>query len=76
MRVRVGVWPAFLEQTIAAGLRSGDPLPGTDGLVRLGNLKVISDGSLNTRTAFCYDPYPGEPISRGLLSIPPAELGP
>lgn len=76
MRVRVGVWPAFLEQTIATGLRSGDPLPGTDGLVRLGNLKVISDGSLNTRTAFCYDPYPGEPTTRGLLSIPPAELGP
>ena len=44
---------------IARGLRSGDVVPGTDGLLTMGPLKVVTDGSLNTRTACCDDPYPG-----------------
>lgn len=46
-----------LEQVIAAGLRTGDPLPGCDARATMGPLKVISDGSLNARTAWCCDPY-------------------
>ena len=40
-------------------------LAGLDdaGLVTFGRLKVIVDGSLNTRTAWCHDPYPGRPPS-------------
>ena len=40
----------------------------------MGPLKIISDGSLNTRTAYCCEPYVDEPTSRGKLNVPPAEL--
>lgn len=44
--------------------------------VRMGNFKVISDGSLNTRTAFCHDPYPGMTgkHARGMLNVPYDQL--
>ncbi|MGI4894863.1 MAG: amidohydrolase [Janthinobacterium lividum] len=62
-RVRVGVWTDFLDDVVRLGLRSGDALPGVSGTaedrVRLGPLKLVLDGSLGTRTAFCHDPYPG-----------------
>lgn len=74
LRVRASVWPEHLERAIERGLRTGDELPGTDGLVTMGSLKVITDGSLNTRTAYCHDPYPGEPDNVGLLAVPPDRL--
>ncbi|MGB3762974.1 MAG: amidohydrolase family protein [Ornithinimicrobium sp.] len=57
LRVRTGVYPARLEEIIALGWSTGTVLPGTDGLVTQGPLKIISDGSLNTRTAWCCEPY-------------------
>jgi len=59
VRVDCGVYPDHVEAAIQRRLRTSDPVPGTCGLVRMGPLKVFTDGSLNTRTAFCYDPYPG-----------------
>ena len=59
LRVRTGVYPQDLDAVIARGLRTGDVIDGTEGLVTMGPFKVITDGSLNTRTAFCHDPYPG-----------------
>lgn len=59
VRVDAGFYPPDLPRAIAAGLRTGDEVPGTAGRVRVGPLKVITDGSLNTRTAWCVDPYPG-----------------
>jgi len=57
LRIRRGVYPEGLDAALAAGLRTGDPLvPGSD-LVTMGSLKIISDGSLNTRTAWCEHPY-------------------
>ncbi|MCK0112350.1 amidohydrolase family protein [Ornithinimicrobium sp. F0845] len=56
-RVRTGVYPGRLAEVLDRGWRSGDPLPGTDGWAVMGPLKVISDGSLNTRTAWCCEPY-------------------
>jgi predicted amidohydrolase YtcJ len=55
----MAVYPDRLEEVIAAGLRSGQSLPGGDGLLAMGPLKIISDGSLNTRTASCFEPYAG-----------------
>jgi predicted amidohydrolase YtcJ len=46
-----------LDEVIAAGLRTGDPLPGCDERATMGPLKIISDGSLNTATAWCCEPY-------------------
>ncbi|WP_109473807.1 amidohydrolase [Ornithinimicrobium cavernae] len=56
-RVRTGVYASRLGDITGRGWRTGDPLPGTDGWARMGALKIISDGSLNTRTAWCCDPY-------------------
>lgn len=76
LRVRTSVWPEHLEAAIAAGLRTGDRLLGAGldplGLVELGSLKVITDGSLNTRTAWCVDPYPDGSV--GAPNISPADL--
>lgn len=58
LRVRAGVYPAHLEAAIARGERTGTVVAGTEGLVTVGPLKVFADGSLNTRTAWCFDPYP------------------
>ncbi|QGH70664.1 amidohydrolase [Pseudactinotalea sp. HY158] len=71
-RVRASVWPDFLDAAIAAGLRTGDQLPGAGPLVRMGSLKVISDGSLNTHSAWCHDPYPGG--GRGAANVSGSEL--
>ncbi|GLY16924.1 amidohydrolase family protein [Kineosporia rhizophila] len=58
LRVEVSVWPERLEAAIAGGHRTGDVLDER-GLITMGPLKVVVDGSLNTRTALCWDPYPG-----------------
>ncbi|MBF4576697.1 amidohydrolase family protein [Frondihabitans sp. VKM Ac-2883] len=58
LRVRTGVYPGDLDEVIARGLRTGDAVPGGAGLVTMGPAKIITDGSLNTRTAYCHDPYP------------------
>ncbi len=57
LRVRWAAYAAGLDDVIDAGLRTGDPLPGADERLTMGPLKIISDGSLNTRTAWCCDPY-------------------
>ena len=59
LRVRVATYPTGLDAVLAAGLRSGDVLADSGGLVRMGPLKIISDGSLNTRTAYCHQAYAG-----------------
>ncbi len=77
LRVRFGVYTRDLDRAAAAGLRSGDPVEGTHGLVRVGPYKVITDGSLNTRTAWCVDAYPGlgaDAHPTGVVNVPFDEL--
>jgi predicted amidohydrolase YtcJ len=79
LRVVASVWPEALDDPIGRGLRTGDVVPGTDGLLIMGPLKVVTDGSLNTRTAYCHDPYPGLESAAhacGMLLVPPDELIP
>jgi predicted amidohydrolase YtcJ len=67
IRIRPVTYPDRLDDVLAAGLRTGSdlcsaPLPEDDrghqpGLLTMGPLKIFSDGSLNTRTAYCCDPY-------------------
>jgi predicted amidohydrolase YtcJ len=57
--VRALVYPPGLEAAAARGIRTGAPIEGTDGLLTGGPYKLFTDGSLNTRTAWCDDPYPG-----------------
>ncbi|MBA2954834.1 amidohydrolase family protein [Nocardioides sp. MAH-18] len=56
LRIRWATYADTLDDVIAAGLRTGDPLAG-DPRLTMGPLKIISDGSLNTRTAWCCEPY-------------------
>jgi predicted amidohydrolase YtcJ len=77
LRVETSVWPHRLDAAIAAGARTGDVLDER-GLVRMGPLKAVVDGSLNTRTAWCWDPYPGlgrdHPHPCGQTTVPLDEL--
>lgn len=56
LRIRWATYADTLDDVIAAGLRTGDPL-AADPRLTMGPLKIISDGSLNTRTAWCCEPY-------------------
>lgn len=58
-RIVAAVYPRYLDAVIRAGLSSGSLVEETAGLARIGALKLFLDGSLNTRTALCYSPYPG-----------------
>jgi predicted amidohydrolase YtcJ len=77
LRTDIAVWPDRLDAAIADGYRTGDVVDEA-GLVTFGRLKVVVDGSLNTRTAWCWDPYPGtdpgHPHACGLESVPVPEL--
>ena len=72
LRVEFGIYPHHLDRAIVEGLRSGDPVRGASSdLVHVGPLKVITDGSLGTRTAACSHAYPGDPHNHGLLTVDP-----
>ena len=76
LRVDFGVYTEHLDRAIAEGLRTGNRV---NDLLTVGGFKILTDGSLNTRTAFCYDPYPGADVTgspRGLLTVPPESLVP
>lgn len=69
LRVEASIWPDRLDDAISRGLRTGDAL---DALVTVGRLKIVADGSLNTRTALCWAPYPGH--GHGIANFTPAEV--
>ncbi|MFC8513437.1 amidohydrolase [Streptomyces sp. NPDC057257] len=69
VRVQAAVYPRHLEAAIGRGHRTGDVLPGTGGLLQVGPLKLFTDGSLNTRTALCCDPYPGLEDTQGAYGV-------
>ena len=57
LRIRWSPYQGQLDSVRAAGLRSGGCLPGAGDRLSVGSLKIISDGSLGTRTAWCHEPY-------------------
>lgn len=71
VRVQFGIYPHDLARAIAQGLATGDAIDEL-GLITVGSLKAISDGSLGTRTAACSHPYPDQ--TSGVLAIAPEEL--
>jgi predicted amidohydrolase YtcJ len=72
LRVDAGVYPEDLERAVGSGMRTGQEVDGGKGLLRNGPLKILIDGSLNTRTAYCVDPYPHG--GHGLLTVSEEEL--
>jgi predicted amidohydrolase YtcJ len=71
LRVAMGIPHAGLDAAIALGLRSGLG----DEWLRVGHLKIFTDGALGSQTAALEEPYAGS-ADRGLLTIDPATLGP
>jgi predicted amidohydrolase YtcJ len=67
LRVRSGVYPDELDAVLDRELRSGQVIDGTRGLVAMGPFKLITDGSLGTRTAAVDEPYEGA-AGTGLLA--------
>ncbi len=63
LRVRAAIYEEGLSGVLGAELRTGDSLlPGRGEepggpMLTMGPLKVIADGSLNTRTAYCCEPF-------------------
>ncbi len=77
LRIAAGIYTEHLAATICAGHRTGEIIDGTGGLLSVGPFKLLIDGSLNTRTAYCVDEYPGlsgQPHSHGILTVQPADL--
>jgi predicted amidohydrolase YtcJ len=72
LRVWFDVYSEQLERVAAEGLATGD-LADDRGLVGMGMLKIIADGSLGTRTAATSRPYP-DGGGFGVSSVGPAEL--
>ncbi len=66
LRVEASVYPDTLHVALEPGLKSGEHIaPG----VVMGPLKAITDGSLNTKTAYVTSPYVGgDPHGLGTLN--------
>lgn len=75
VRVACVIARHMLDEAIARGHRTGDPVAGSEGLLTIGPYKLFVDGSLNTRTAYCHDPYPGT-ATHGMLELPYETLVP
>ncbi|WP_127474752.1 amidohydrolase [Microbacterium sulfonylureivorans] len=75
LRVEFGIYPEFLDRAVAEGLQTGDVARGAaSDLARVGSLKVITDGSLGTRTAATSHAYPGDSHNHGMLTVDLATL--
>lgn len=71
LRVEFGIYREHLDRAIAGGMRTGEAL---HELLTVGRFKILTDGSLNTRTAYIHGQYPEG--GSGLLTVPPDELTP
>jgi predicted amidohydrolase YtcJ len=74
LRIRWSPYADQMDSVRRAGLRSGACLPGADDRLTVGSLKIISDGSLGTRTAWCHEPY-ADTGGFGAPNLPGDELG-
>lgn len=74
MRVQAGIYTAFLDEAISGGFSKGTPLGGS-ALITSGPFKILTDGSLNTRTAYCVDEY-NDSHDHGLLTVTTEDLVP
>jgi predicted amidohydrolase YtcJ len=71
LRVVQQVPEADLDAAIALGVRSGFG----DEWIRIGAVKIFSDGSLGARSALMIEPYEGEPHNYGIAMLSNERLG-
>jgi predicted amidohydrolase YtcJ len=69
---RINVWRpvSAMKSLIESGVRSGLG----DDWIRIGAIKILSDGSMGAGTAAFFEPYSDEPTTSGLLLYPVEEL--
>jgi predicted amidohydrolase YtcJ len=70
VRVLKNIQITDLPHAVALGMRSGFGGP----FLRMGGVKIFSDGALGPRTAAMLQAYDSEPANRGILLIDPDEL--
>ncbi|WP_430592022.1 amidohydrolase family protein [Humidisolicoccus flavus] len=70
LRIDAGVYPHELAEAEAQRYSTGQSLAKR---LRVGPAKILTDGSLGTRTAFCHEPY-GVPAGTGTLEVSADEL--
>lgn len=74
-RIRAATYLNTFEEYLDAGLRTGDPIPGAHRSIVMGPLKIISDGSLSSATAWCCEAYANvTPESFGAANLTADEL--
>jgi predicted amidohydrolase YtcJ len=61
--VTASLYPERIHEAFDRGLRTGDRVAGS---VSMGYLKIITDGSINTKTAYMHEPFCGTDIVGGL----------
>lgn len=66
LRVTKSIPLDHLDEAVSLGLRSGFG----DEWLRLGAVKIFSDGALGPRTAWMLEPYLGEPKNTGIPKLP------
>jgi predicted amidohydrolase YtcJ len=69
LRATIGLPVAKIDEALGLGLRTGF---GDDWL-RIGHLKIFTDGALGSQTAALDEPYAGSE-DRGILTVEPARL--
>jgi len=71
LKVEFAIFAEHIDTAIEAGMRSGDVIASTDGLLSVGPLTIVTDGALKPRKSFCHDPYDGiaGPTARGILKV-------
>ena len=72
LTARINVWRpvSAMKALVDAGVRSGIG----DDWIRIGAIKILSDGSMGAGTAAFFEPYTDEPTTSGLLLYPVEEL--
>jgi predicted amidohydrolase YtcJ len=70
IKVNASLYADRIEEAFRRGVQTGDRLAGT---VSMGYLKVITDGSINTKTAYMHEPFCGTDVT-GVLNTNETEL--
>ena len=63
IQVQASLYPERIHEAYERGLRTGDSVAG---VVSMGFLKLITDGSINTKTAYMHEPFCGTDLLGGL----------
>ena len=63
IKVNASLYPDKVQEAFDRGLRTGDTVAGR---VSMGYFKVITDGAINTKTAYMHSPYCGTDAVGGL----------